>query len=497
MDKIYNEKIKITIPSEYKLLIVDDEQPFVDSASKTFSAKFGINVIGAYNGEDAIEIIKKDPYIWAILLDNKLPGISGLESLKRINKIRPNIKVIILTAHGDTEIAVQSMYFGAFYYLDKPLQFLRCMALLDKAWEVYRLELEAQQWRKQVLELWKEQKVIGQSPLILELLEIIGKVASTSATVLILGEPGVGKELVAKVIHNLSPRNNYPLVIVNCSAVPESIFESELFGHEKGAFTGAQATRIGAFESAKNGTLFLDEIGDLTESTQGKLLRAIQESVIKRVGSSSEISVDVRIVAATNKDLEDLVSKGKFRQDLFDRLNVFPIQVPPLRERKEDIPLLCQYFILKYSKEYQKKCKVISNKSLKIFKQYDWPGNVRELENVINSIIIMLEGEEILPENLPSKFNKSILSQQKEDLPFYQALESFVINYLFSSTKDESGFVKNFSISSDWSATQAAIKRSLIRAAVVVANGNQNKAAEILGCDPATVSRVLKGKYDD
>lgn len=433
-----------------KILVADDEKNMLWALTNVLS-KQGFKTFTARDGEEAIHQFKKHlPDV--VLLDLKMPKKNGIEVLKKIKKINDSIPVIMITAHGNIETAIEAMKFGAFDYVQKPFEMEEINVLIKKALKIRDLTMEVELLRDELSRISRGNQIIGESPQIKEVMDLVNRVAKSNATVLILGESGTGKELVANAIHYNSDRKNKPFVKVNCGALPENLLESELFGHEKGAFTGAISRKIGRFERAHGGSIFLDEIGEMSFSTQVKLLRVLQEKQIERVGSTEVIDVDVRIIAATNKDLKRLVEEGRFREDLYYRLNVIPIKIPPLRERKQDIPLLVKYFLQKYSLETGRRGMTISDSALDKLKAYSWPGNIRELQNVIERAVILSPGREITEDQLPPEIVKR--DRQIE--------------------LDEFKLPKNGVNLND-------LEKSLIKQALDMTNGNQTEAARLLG----------------
>ncbi|AVX29937.1 sigma-54 dependent transcriptional regulator [Carboxydocella sp. ULO1] len=402
------------------ILIVDDEDSVLDFLEEVLEEE-GYKVFKAVNGQLALELINKHQ-ISVVLMDIKMPGLSGFDILKKIQNENKNINVILMTAYSTTELAIQAMKLGAFDYIVKPFNIEELLLIIKKALEMQQLASEIKELRLQLEQVYQPETIIGNSSAMQEVYKIIGKVANTNATVLITGESGTGKELVAKAIHFNSNRHNGPFIKVNCAALPENLLESELFGHERGAFTGAVSKKYGLFELANNGSIFLDEIGEISLPIQAKLLRVLQEKEIQRVGGTESIKIDVRIIAATNKNLERMIKEGSFREDLYFRLNVIPIFLPPLRERKEDIPQLVQYFLNKYSIEFNKKIKGISNDALRILQNYDWPGNIRELENVCERAVIMTQSNIILPEHLPINLTDFEIENDFKHLPLKEII---------------------------------------------------------------------------
>ena len=372
------------------VLIVDDEQSIVQSLSGLLSDE-GFEVSTAVNGFDALKAIELgSPDL--VLLDIWMPGMDGIETLKEIKKFNPQIQVIIITGHGTIETAVKATKLGAFDLVEKPLSIDKIILSINNALNFRRLEEENRYLRKKTL---AKNSIDGNSPGVLALKQKIAAVASTDTWVLITGENGTGKELVARALYQFSKRADGPFLAVNCAAIPESWLESELFGHKRGAFTGASEDRVGLFELADGGTLFLDEIGEISPAFQVKLLRVLQEGEIKAVGAEKSRKIDVRIIAATNRNLEEEVRKGRFRDDLWYRLNVFPITMPPLRDRMEDIPLLVDFYIKKISKRLGKTIEVIPVGVMTTLQNYHWPGNVRELENVLERAVINSSGPKL------------------------------------------------------------------------------------------------------
>ena len=382
------------------ILIVDDEPSILQSLSGLLSDE-GFEVLTAANGYEALKIVDTE-YPDLVLLDIWMPGIDGIETLKEIKRDNPFIQVIIISGHGTIETAVKATKLGAFDLIEKPLSIDKVIVAINNALNFRRLEEENRYLRKKTLE---KHSITGNSPPIAALKKQIAVAAPTDAWILITGENGTGKELVARTIHQLSSRADYPLVNVHCAAIPEELIESELFGHEKGAFPGKTTKKIGEFELANNGTIFLDEIGDMGLKTQSKILRVLQEQQFQRVGGNRTLSVNIRVIAASNKDLEKEIEKGNFREDIYYRLNVIPIEVPPLRARFEDIPLLVETFFIECAKQNQSKKKKITQQALDMLCNYSWPGNVRELKNLIERLAIMVEREVIDEFDIPAPYN--------------------------------------------------------------------------------------------
>jgi two-component system nitrogen regulation response regulator NtrX len=372
------------------ILVVDDEESILETLTGILEDE-GYEVITASSGSDALtRFTEVSPDV--VLLDVWMPGMDGIETLKSIKEKNNEVCVIMISGHGNIDTAVHAIKLGAYDFLEKPLSLEKVLILIKRALEKQRLEKENIELRSSIAQQWE---IIGESPRMKELKDKIAKAASSQSTVLIFGESGSGKELVARALHNGSNRKNKNFVEVNCAAIPHELIESELFGHEKGSFTGAFESKKGKFELAHEGTLFLDEIGDMSLITQAKVLRVIETQEFQRVGGSKKIKVDVRIIAATNKDLEEEIQKAAFRKDLYFRLNVIPIHVPPLRERKDDIPLLVEHFLNNFARQYGQKPKKVSKVTLRALMEYDWPGNVRELKNTIERFVIMNPSEVI------------------------------------------------------------------------------------------------------
>ena len=390
-----------------KILIVDDEKD-IGFLLAAFFKREGYEPFYVSTGQEALKIFDKQPFD-LVLLDIKMPDIDGIELLKEFKRKRSNINVIMITAYPSIETAVEAMREEAFDYINKPFNLEELKQLIERALAREKTIFKTKDFHYG--------KIVARSPAMLRILETLPKVASTKANVLIIGESGVGKEIIAHAIHSLSPRSDKPFVTVNCAGIPETLLESELFGYKKGAFTGATTDRMGLFQSAHKGTLFLDEIGDLSLTLQVRLLRVVEEKRVKPLGSNKEIEVDIRLISATNQDLEQKVTAGQFREDLYYRLNVIPIRIPPLRERKEDIPVLVDYFLKKYSKELGKETPKISSSALSFLMEYGFPGNVRELEHIIERCVALETGNIILPESLvisDFKKKKHLLKEEAE-----------------------------------------------------------------------------------
>ena len=398
------------MPKE-NIIVADDEQSmreFLDIMLK----KEGYKVSLASNGEEVLKLIDKDIFD-LVLMDIRMPKLDGISALKNIKALSPETIVIMITAYASINTAIQAMKDGAYHYITKPFNNEEIKLIIKNALEKGNLQKENLLLKQVVRDRYHFGNIIGQSPKMLGLYNLLEKVSPTKTNILITGESGTGKELVSKAIHYNSPRKEKPFVTLNCGAIPEPLIESELFGHMKGAFTDAIATKKGLFEVANEGTIFLDEISELPLSMQVKLLRVLQEREFKRVGGTEDIRVDIRIISATNKDLEEEVKEKRFREDLFYRLNVIQIILPPLREKKEDIPLFATYFLNKYSKELNKPISRISPEALRILLHYDYPGNVRELQNIIERGVALESTQELTAQNLSSYLDEQ-LPQKKE-----------------------------------------------------------------------------------
>jgi two-component system, NtrC family, nitrogen regulation response regulator NtrX len=382
------------------ILIVDDEPSITQSLGGLLSDE-GFETLTAYNGYEALKLIGvESPDL--VLLDIWMPGLDGIETLKEIKKEHPLIQVIMITGHGTIETAVKATKLGAFDFIEKPLSIDKVIVAINNALNFRRLEEENRYLRKKAL---KKNSIDGNSPPIQGLRKQIAVAAPTDTWILITGENGTGKELVARTIHQLSDRVDQPLIDVNCAAIPEELIESELFGHEKGAFTGATTKKRGKFELADNGTIFLDEIGDMSLKTQAKILRVLQEQRFQRVGGSRTLKVNVRVIAASNKDLREEIEKNLFREDLYYRLNVIPIEVPPLRERREDIPAMVETFLAESAEQNRTERKRMVPECLEMLSRYPWPGNVRELKNLVERLAIMVDSTVIEVSDIPPPYN--------------------------------------------------------------------------------------------
>ncbi len=434
----------------YSILIIDDEQAQRDIL-EGYLKKQGYRIFTASSGKDGIELATKEQ-IDIILSDYKMPDKTGLEVLEDVKKINPEICFVIMTAYGTIENAVKAMRLGAYDYLSKPVDLEELDLMLQKIIENINLKSEVLALRQQLIDKYKLDSFLSSSPRMQEVLSIAYRASESKATVLITGESGTGKEVLARSIHYLSPRKDKAFVAVNIPALPETLLESELFGHEKGAFTGADKTRIGRFELANKGTIFLDEVGDIPMSVQVKLLRVLQEHKIERLGSGESIDVDVRVIAATHQNLEVKIKEGTFREDLFYRLNVIPIHIPPLRERKEDITPLIEHFLKKYAAENEKPNIEISKEAVDLLIKYNYPGNVRELENIIERAIVLSRQNIITVNDLPANVRG------------YKSEKDPVLSENATLTEQVE-----------------ALEKRLIYDALMKAKGNQSQAGRILG----------------
>jgi DNA-binding NtrC family response regulator len=452
-----------------RILIADDEPLTLELIVERLQDE-GYDVSVVSSGEDAIAVSKHSSFK-VVLTDLSMPGLSGMEVLEHFTRNYPETLVIVLTGFGTVETAVEAMKRGAYDYLSKPANLDEIVLTLKRAVELKNLKEENELLRSQILDQHRLGRLIGQSVAMQSLYRIIRRVSNTDSTVLITGESGTGKELIANAIHSQSDRNDMPFVPIYCGAIPEELLESELFGHEKGAFTGAFKERRGRFELAHKGTVFLDEIGEMSPKLQVKLLRFLQETKFQRIGGSKTIEVDVRILAATNKDLERAVAENEFREDLFYRLNVIPIHVPPLREREGDIPVLIYHFLKQHCQKKDIPQKTMSRAAVDSLQQYDWPGNVRELENVIERLVILTDNDEIQVQDLPGRMQ----SVQKVEI---RRIELAAEGINLKETLDE-------------------LENRLILDALQKSGGVKNKAAKLLGLNRTTLIEKMKKKQID
>jgi two-component system, NtrC family, response regulator HydG len=446
------------------LLVADDDPGLRESLERTLTRE-GYRVVLASDGRAALERVQAGG-VDLIVTDLRMPGLTGLELLRAAKAIMPDVDVILLTAFGTVEEAVKAMKDGAYDFLTKPFRREQLIKLVDKALERRDLIEQNKALKKQLEDIRAKGQMIGASPAFRRMLTLVEQVADSSATILIQGESGAGKELVARTIHERSGRRAGPFVAVNCAALPETLLESELFGYEKGAFTGAVGRKEGRFELAGGGTLFLDEVGDLSLVTQPKILRVLQEGEFERLGGTRTIQVDVRIVAATNQDLAEMVKDKRFREDLYYRLNVITVRVPPLRERHEDVRLLAQHYLRVYAAKNGRKLEGFSNEALERLESYKWPGNVRELENLIERTVLLARKDRIDAEDLPEE-----VAGVKR--PPRDAILELIGTPL------------------------AEIEQRLLDETLRITGGNKTQAAKLLGIDVRTVARKLERREDD
>lgn len=453
------------------ILVVDDESDFVQTLREILQ-KHNFHVDAACSGYEALQMLSIGEYD-LVILDLHMPLISGIDTLKRIRKIDPGMPVIILTADDRVSTVVEAMKLGAYDYFHKPIEWERFEISVKNALLTKELRNEVNRLKGQLKDRYGFDHIIGHSSSMQEVFRSVERVVDSNVTVSIRGESGTGKELLARAIHFNGPRRNKPFIAVNCAAIPENLLESELFGHEKGSFTGAFSRRVGKFEQADGGTIFLDEIGDMAPSTQIKILRVLQERNFQRVGGTEMVEVDVRVISATNKNLEEEMQRGNFREDLYYRISVYPIFVPPLRKRKEDIPALVAYFLDKFNRENKRKVHAVSPCTMDYVVNYDWPGNVRELENVLERSFLNSSEGVLLPEHLPIT-----ITSYKEDL------------------KDSDTFIdlkKAVALTKEITPLKEIEKEILIQA-LRLTNYNMSNAAAELGIGRTTLYRKLQ-KY--
>ena len=472
-----------------KLLLIDDEADVQYSFRRIFDQP-EIELTTADSGEEGLKIIPRlKPDL--VIMDVRMGGISGLETLRRLRQLDAKLMVIMMTAYGTTQTAIEAMKLGAYDYMLKPFDVPRLKTLVLNALKAARDMRQVVSYEPLLESEDYDQGIIGRSQPMQEVFKIIGQLAASDATALITGESGTGKELVARAIYHHSKRNESTFLAINCAAIPENLLESELFGHEKGAFTGAAAQRIGKFEQCDGGTIFLDEIGDMSLATQAKILRVLQSGSFERVGGNQSIKVDVRVIAATHKPLEQAVAAREFREDLFYRLNVVRIHIPPLRDRRDDIPLLINYFLKKFSQAQNRAPKSILPSAVELLERFQWPGNVRELENVIQRATVMAKGDVILPGDLPSLISTGTA-------PAAERPVSAGITGPAASEEKPSDLAALSRTLFQWAREQEglkilpAVERELIIQALLETKGNQVQAAKLLGVTRATLRKRVE-----
>jgi two-component system nitrogen regulation response regulator GlnG len=466
-----------------RILVADDEESMRWVLSKALKRK-GFSVDLAKDGDEALGMIQTTPYDLAIL-DIKMPGLSGLELLDRAREVKSELLVVIMTAEASMKNAVEAMKRGAYDYITKPFDLDVIDAIIEKIDKAREMTSQVSLLKEELKDRYQlEKTIIGNSPAMRDIYKTIGKVAPSDITVLIQGESGTGKELIARAIHFNSKRIGKPFIAINCAAIPKELLESELFGFEKGAFTGAVERKLGKFEQANGGTIFLDEIGDMPIDLQAKILRVLQEKEVTRTGGSQSITVDTRIVAATNQDLDEKVRQKDFREDLYYRLNVVPINLIPLRDRKEDIPLLLEYFLKKCCAEMEVPAKQCSTDAVRLLSEYSWPGNVRELENTIKRAVILSSDPLLSSDDFSALRPQPGSMSRGEDLSLEALVEMKLRSSLGSLDKMESGDL--------YSMILEQMERPLIRFVLEKTRGNQVKAADILGINRNTLRKKIQ-----
>jgi DNA-binding NtrC family response regulator len=423
----------MSVKKQNTILVVDDENGVRQSFNMVLKNDY--NVLLAGSGQEAMDIFTKKSADM-ILLDIMLPDFDGLDLLKKFKETDPNTEIVMVTAVKEVQTAVKAMKLGAYDYIIKPFKIEKVMTVIRRALEKQSLVKEVTYLRNELKRYHSFEEMVGKDKKMGDIFELISTVAKGDGTVLIQGESGTGKELVARAIHNRSPRNDQPFVVINCAAIPPTLMESEIFGYNRGAFTGAAKTSMGKLEIAHKGTVFLDDIDSLDINMQAKLLRIIQEKEFERLGSNKVIKADIRFVAASNKDLENMISEGKFREDLFYRLNVFPIKLPPLRKRKRDIPLLLNHFIELFAKETGNSPKNISDKAIRVLQEYDWPGNVRELKNLVERLLTITKGSMIRIEDVSTL---NVAQKEIREVTLKEAVRSFEKRYISETLESVNG----------------------------------------------------------
>jgi two-component system nitrogen regulation response regulator GlnG len=466
-----------------KIIVADDEESMRWVLSKALKRK-GFTVDLARDGEEALSLIQANAYDLAIL-DIKMPGLSGLELLAKVKELKNDLLVVIMTAEASMKNAIEAMKRGAYDYITKPFDLDVIDAIIEKIDKAREMTSQVTLLKEELKDRYQlEKTIIGNSPAMREVYKTIGKVAPSDITILIQGESGTGKELIARAIHFNSKRLGKPFIALNCAAIPKELLESELFGFEKGAFTGAFERKLGKFEQANGGTIFLDEIGDMPLDLQAKILRVLQEKEITRTGGNQSIAVDTRIVAATNQDLEERVREKAFREDLYYRLNVVPIHLAPLRERKEDIPLLFDYFLKSACSEMETATKQCSTDALQMLTQYPWPGNVRELENIIKRAVILSADPLLTIADFPGLTNQKTGQQRNEELSLEALVDTKLRSSLDNLEKMETGDL--------YCMVLEQVERPLIRFVLEKTRNNQVKAADILGINRNTLRKKIQ-----
>jgi len=461
-----------------RILVADDEDSLRWVLEKGLR-QAGYEVSAVKDGTAAVGAFEAEPFD-LVFLDIRMPGVDGLTALGRLREIRADACVIVMTAHGTMDTAIQAMQRGAYDYLAKPFDLDEVLLLTERALTARRLTQEVMRLKSGLQDVWEFGAIIGRHPRMQEVYKTIGRVAASDVTVLLRGESGTGKELVASAIHHYSRRAGRPFVAVSCAAIPATLLESEMFGHERGAFTDAKERRLGKLELAHGGTLYLDEIGDMPVELQTKLLRALQERTIERLGGQDSIRIDVRVLAATNRDLEALMKEGRFREDLYYRLNVVAVNLPPLRERRRDVPLLIEHLLAKHAGELGERG--VAPEALDRLVGYDWPGNVRELENVIQRAMVMATSGIILPEHLPIG-PVSAAAAVTVDAPLEEVIERKLVECVRGLREHASANLYDLMI--------GLIEKPLLRAVLRETAGNQVRAAQILGINRNTLRKKL------
>jgi len=448
---------------EHKVILIVEDDPAVGESLRLLLKKKGFPILLAPNGKEALHLFRQET-VDLVITDLVMPKMDGIELLEAVKSLRPETEVIVISAQGTIEKAVQAMKLGAFDFIEKPINPRVISLLVERALEKQTLILQNRDLRSKLEDKFHFKNIVGRSEKMVKIFELIDHIAPYDSSVLIIGESGTGKELIANAIHYRSPRASMPFIKVSCASLSEGIIESELFGHEKGAFTGAIASRKGRFETAHLGTLFLDEVEDIPPSTQIKLLRVLQESEFERVGGNKTIKVNIRVIAASNRDLQEAVRNGTFREDLYYRLNVVNIKPPPLRERREDIPFLVNFFIEKFNQKYNMKVKGISQRAMNLLIDYKWSGNVRELENTIESILVINSPEVVDVQHVPQEIRESMERPEVIPVKIGTPLEE--------------------------------VEREMLIQTLKATKGNKRRAAELLGINVRTIHRKMEGMLE-